>query len=49
MTVAAGWFAGRLTYLEVVQNVYGTRTALMCQLEIEYADDTIDTVVSDDS
>jgi alpha-L-rhamnosidase len=44
-----GWFRGRLGWGGGRRNVYSDRLALLAQLEIEYADGTIDRVVTDES
>lgn len=47
VNLAEGWFTGRLSWGAGLRNVYGETTSLMCQMEIIYADNTSDTVVSD--
>jgi alpha-L-rhamnosidase len=43
-----GWFRGRLGFGGGRRNIYGERVALLAQLEIQYADGTIERVVTDD-
>ncbi|KAL0939907.1 alpha-l-rhamnosidase [Colletotrichum truncatum] len=45
--VAEGWFNGRIGFEGGRRNIWGTRTALMAQLEIKYEDGTLKTVVTD--
>ncbi|HEY3111405.1 MAG TPA: family 78 glycoside hydrolase catalytic domain, partial [Chloroflexota bacterium] len=44
-----GWYRGRLGWGGGRRNVYGDRLALLAQLEVVYADGSVDRVVSDDS
>lgn len=46
--LGSGWYRTRLGW-ENKQNIYGTETALLFQLEIKYADGTSETVLSDAS
>ncbi|RVX38616.1 alpha-L-rhamnosidase [Nonomuraea polychroma] len=46
-TLADGWYRGRIGFMGGKTDIYGDRTALIAQLEITYADGTIDTVVTD--
>lgn len=46
--LADGWYRGCIGALSY-RNVFGTRTRLLCQLEIEYANGTIDIIASDES
>jgi len=48
LSLADGWFRGHVGALSTA-NVFGTRTKLLCQLEIEYTDGTLHTIASDDS
>lgn len=48
--VAEGWYAGRLTWVEGVRNVYGNQLGVLAQLEIQKPDGTvIQEVISDES
>jgi alpha-L-rhamnosidase len=47
--VAEGWFSGRLGFLGGNRNIWGSQTALILQLEIEYTNGQKDTVSSDHS
>lgn len=48
--VAEGWYAGRLTWVEGVRNVYGDQLGVLAQLEVQKPDGTvIQEVISDDS
>lgn len=48
--VAEGWYAGRLTWVEGVRNVYGNQLGVLAQLEVQKPDGTvIQEVISDDS
>jgi len=47
--LADGWYRGRLGFGGGFHNIYGDRTALLAQLEIGYADGSIERVVSDES
>ena len=47
-TLGEGWYRGRLTW-ESRRSLYGSRLALLAQLEIRYADGTAERVVSDES
>ena len=44
-----GWFRGRLSFGGGHRNIYGDRLALLAQLEITYADGTVERIVTDDS
>lgn len=44
-----GWFRGRLGFGGGRRNLYGDRLALLAQLEITYADGTIDRIITDES
>jgi alpha-L-rhamnosidase len=46
-TLADGWYRGRVGFNGGKTALYGDRTALIAQLEITYADGTVDTVVTD--
>jgi alpha-L-rhamnosidase len=46
--LADGWFRGSIGAFGT-RCVYGAETRLLCQLEIIYADDSTETIVSDDS
>jgi alpha-L-rhamnosidase len=46
--LGSGWYRGEIGYIKNV-NFYGKDIALLLQLDIEYADGTRQTVVSDDS
>jgi alpha-L-rhamnosidase len=56
-TVADGWYAGYVGYGLLVgygpnktgRNIYGKTPAILCQLEIEYADGTRESIVTDSS
>ena len=43
-----GWFRGRLGFGSGRRNIYGDQAALLVQLEINYADGTTDTIVTDE-
>lgn len=48
--VAEGWYAGRLTWVEGVRNVYGNQLGVLAQLEIQKPDGTVvQEVISDES
>lgn len=47
--LAEGWYCGRLGWQAGVERLYGPKPAVLAQLEITYADGSVDTVVSDDS
>jgi alpha-L-rhamnosidase len=47
--VADGWFRGRMGFGGGRINIYGDRTALLAQLEVEYTDGTTEHIVTDDS
>lgn len=48
--VAEGWYAGRLTWVDGVRNVYGNQLGLLAQLEIQKSDGTVvQEVISDGS
>jgi alpha-L-rhamnosidase len=44
-----GWFRGRLSFAGGRRNIYGDRLGLLAQLEITYADGSVDRVVTDDA
>jgi alpha-L-rhamnosidase len=44
-----GWYRGRLGYHGGRRNIYGDRLALLAQLEIEYADGSLERFVTDES
>src|SRR5262245_38446113 len=44
-----GWYRGRLGFGGGRRNIYGDRLALLAQLEIAYADGTIDRIVTDEA
>lgn len=46
--LAAGWYKGDMGFTRA-RNYYGERTALICQLVINYEDGTTQTVITDDS
>jgi alpha-L-rhamnosidase len=46
-TLGEGWFKGR--FVDGVINFYGDRVALLAQLEISYADGSVERVVTDES
>ena len=48
VTVADGWFRGHVGFDGGHRNLYGERLGLLAQLEIRYADGTVDTVVTDE-
>jgi alpha-L-rhamnosidase len=43
-----GWYRGRLGFYGGRRNIYGDRVALLAQLELSYADGSIERVVSDE-
>lgn len=47
-TLADGWWRGRLGFLGV-NNTYGEKISVIAQLEITYADGSVDSIVTDDS
>jgi alpha-L-rhamnosidase len=47
-TLGDGWYRGRLGFGGGRRNIYGDRVALLAQLEITYADGTVERVVSDE-
>ena len=47
--LADGWFRGRIGFQGGVRNLYGDRTALLLQLEVQYEDGTAETIVTDAS
>ena len=47
VVLADGWYAGRLGWMGAAQ--YGTRPVFNAQLEITYADGTMDVIATDDS
>jgi alpha-L-rhamnosidase len=44
-----GWFRGRMGFGGGRRNIYGERTALLAQLEITYANGTIERIVTDET
>src|SRR5215212_2303375 len=46
--LADGWYRGRLGFGGGQRNIYGDRRALLAQLEIRYADGTLDRLGTDD-
>ncbi|KAJ4017519.1 hypothetical protein NW752_001427 [Fusarium irregulare] len=46
--VAEGWFTGRLSFEGGRRNVYGDRTSLLAQLELRFADGSVQTILSGD-
>jgi alpha-L-rhamnosidase len=44
-----GWYRGRLGFDGGQRNIYGDRLALLAQLEIEYADGTIERIATDET
>jgi alpha-L-rhamnosidase len=44
-----GWFRGRLSFGGGQRNIYGDRLALLAQLEIDYADNTTERIITDES
>jgi len=46
--LGTGWFSGRLTW-ENLRNVFGPRPELLLQLEVAYADGTVEAMVSDEN
>jgi alpha-L-rhamnosidase len=48
ISLADGWYRGCIGALSY-RNVFGTRTRLLCQLELEYMDGTKETIGSDES
>jgi len=49
VTVAEGWYSGRIGFRGGVRNLYGDRTAAIAQLEVEYADGRRDVIATDTS
>ncbi|MEV4836728.1 glycoside hydrolase family 78 protein [Nonomuraea sp. NPDC049486] len=47
--LADGWYRGRVGFLDGSTSTYGTRTALIAQLELVYADGGTETLVTDGS
>lgn len=47
LSLADGWYRGCIGALSF-RNVFGTRTRIMCQLELVYADGMIETLASDE-
>lgn len=47
--VAEGWFSGRLGFDERVRCIWGSRPAAFAQLEVRYADGTIQRIVTDET
>lgn len=48
--VAEGWYAGRLTWVEGVRNVYGSQLGVLAQLEVQRPDGgVVREVISDES
>jgi alpha-L-rhamnosidase len=48
VVVADGWWRGNLTW-EMKRDVYGDRLGAFAQLEVTYADGTVDTIITDDA
>jgi alpha-L-rhamnosidase len=48
-TIADGWYRGRLGFGGGRSGVYGDRLALLTQLELAYADGSVERVVTDDA
>lgn len=44
-----GWFRGRLGFGGGRRNIYGDRLALLAQLEVQYADGSVERIVTDES
>jgi len=44
-----GWFRGRIGFAGGKRNIYGNRLALLAQLEIQYADGSIERIVTDEN
>jgi len=44
-----GWFRGRIGFAGGQRNIYGEHLALLAQLEIQYADGSIERIVTDES
>ncbi len=44
-----GWYRGRLGFGGGQRNIYGSKTALLTQLEVEYQDGSSQTIISDQS
>ncbi len=49
VTIGDGWFRGRLGFGGGRRNHYGTRLALLAQLEIEYLDGNLERLVTDEN
>ncbi|KAK7431992.1 hypothetical protein QQZ08_001612 [Neonectria magnoliae] len=47
--VAEGWYKGRLSFEGGRRNLFGSRTAVLAQLEIQYRDGTSHTICTDDT
>ncbi|MBQ9910279.1 MAG: family 78 glycoside hydrolase catalytic domain [Lachnospiraceae bacterium] len=48
--LCAGWYKGRMGFAKGVErNLYGEKTAFLCEIHIRYEDGTEETVVTDDS
>ncbi|HIT88827.1 MAG TPA: family 78 glycoside hydrolase catalytic domain, partial [Candidatus Merdenecus merdavium] len=47
-SLGAGWYKGTMGF-DRIRNLYGDRTAFLCQLVIQYEDGTTDVVVSDET
>jgi alpha-L-rhamnosidase len=47
--VADGWYRGKIGFGGGQRNIYGSRLALLAQLEIEYADGATERLVTDES
>ncbi|PJF45361.1 MAG: alpha-L-rhamnosidase, partial [Candidatus Thermofonsia Clade 3 bacterium] len=43
-----GWFRGRLGFGGGRRNIYGERLALLAQLEVQYADGSVERIVTDE-
>jgi alpha-L-rhamnosidase len=48
VTLGNGWYRGIIGFSDNI-NIYGKDIALLCQLDIQYADGTTQTITSDDS
>lgn len=44
-----GWFRGRIGFAEGRRNIYGEHLALLAQLEIQYADGSSESIITDDA
>ncbi|KAF5657125.1 putative alfa-L-rhamnosidase [Fusarium heterosporum] len=47
--LAEGWFTGRLSFDGGRRNVYGSRTSLLAQLEVQFSDESSQVITSDNS